>query len=325
MAAGTGGADQDGWMDLNPAQQEVVDVLGAARESWPRFEPDLRHHLRTALETATEPIIEDLGANTTLWLSKHAVNQVHGCERRYMAELDDPFEWSVPLARGTVAHKAIELSIHWRGEPVPLAMVDEALARLEEGVDGFAQWLQAISDAELAELRAEVNDRVMKFLECWPPLKREWRPVTESRLRAEFFEQRLVLAGKVDLTLGQAKGLQAGKVLVDLKTGGFSPTHRDDLRFYALIETIRLGSPPRLLASYYLDQGRFVPESVTEALLESTLARVVGAVGKIVALRDGGLEPTATASTSCRWCPALPGCETGQTWIDDAEDDSLPE
>ena len=87
-----------------------------------------------------------------------------------------------------------------------------------------------------------------------------------------------MLSGKVDLALGQAEGDLAGKVLVDLKTGGFSPVHLDDLRFYALIETVRLGTPPRRLATYYLDQGRFVPEDVTEALLRSTTARVIDGV-----------------------------------------------
>ena len=71
-----------------------------------------------------------------------------------------------------------------------------------------------------------------------------------------------MLSGKVDLTVGRADGLRAGKVLVDLKTGGFSPSHREDLRFYALVETLRLGVPPRLLATYYLDGGRLQQEAV---------------------------------------------------------------
>ena len=61
--------------------------------------------------------------------------------------------------------------------------------------------------------------------------------------------------------------MRAGKVLVDLKTGGFAPSHRDDLRFYALVETLRLGVPPRLLASYYLDGGRLQQEPVSEDTL----------------------------------------------------------
>ena len=84
------------------------------------------------------------------------------------------------------------------------------------------------------------------FLECFPPLEARWRPVTESRLRADLCDDRIVLSGKVDLTVGRADGLRAGKVLLDLKTGGFAPAHREDLRFYALLETLRTrhAAPP---------------------------------------------------------------------------------
>ena len=93
---------------------------------------------------------------------------------------------------------------------------------------------------ERAELRSDSLDAFTKFVECFPPLKPKWRPVTESRLRAELCDGRLILAGKSDLTLGAADGLRAGKVIIDFKTGGFAPVHLDDLRFYALIETLRM-------------------------------------------------------------------------------------
>ena len=68
--------------------------------------------------------------------------------------------------------------------------------------------------------------------------------------------------------------MRAGKVLIDLKTGGFSPSHLDDLRFYALVETIKLGVPPRRVATHYLDTGKLVPEDVTEATLAAAARRV---------------------------------------------------
>ena len=69
--------------------------------------------------------------------------------------------------------------------------------------------------------------------------------------------------------VSKPRGFPPGKVLLDLKTGGFGPAHRDDLRFYALVETLRLGVPPRLLATYYLDAARLQQEAVTEELLRS--------------------------------------------------------
>ena len=49
-----------------------------------------------------------------------------------------------------IAHKAIELSVHWRSEPVPLELVDEAFARLENAEDTFADWLQGLKEVERA-------------------------------------------------------------------------------------------------------------------------------------------------------------------------------
>ena len=53
---------------------------------------------------------------------------------------------------------------------------------------------------------------------------------------------------------------------IDLKTGRITPTHRDDLRFYALIETLRSRQAPRRLASYSLDAARLDDEDVTEGV-----------------------------------------------------------
>ncbi len=309
-------------VELNPAQQEVVTLLGAKPAERPVFDAGLRTELKEAVEQGLAPLTERANKiDDTIWVSKHALGQVMGCERKYLAEEEAQFEWSVPLARGSVSHKAIELSIHWRREPEPLALVDEALGRLTESDDSLGDWLQTISEAERAELRAESNDRVVKFLECFPPLKTGWRPVTESRLRYEVHDQ-FAFSGKVDLTLGHAEGTRAGKVLIDLKTGGFSPQHLEDLRFYALIETIRLGTPPRRIATYYLDQGNFVPEDVTEEVLHAAAARLIDGTTRIVEVLGAEREPNLVAGPVCRWCPVLGDCDVGKRHLEVDDEDS---
>ena len=313
-------------VELNPAQRDVLAQLGASRDERPRFDAVLRHQLRRELDDGLEPLLELIDRRPAarpgdnMFVSKHMLGRVMGCERRFVAEEAEDFAWSVPIARGTVAHKAIELSIHWRREPEPLVLVDESISRLAEGIDGLADWLQQATEVERAELRAEANDRVVKFLECFPPLKAGWRPATESRLRLEIHD-RFVLSGKVDLALGQAEGDLAGKVLIDLKTGGFAPQHLDDLRFYALLEAIRLGTPPRRLATYYLDQGRFLPEDVTEDLLFSTVARVTDGVARVLDLAAGTRSATTAPGPACRWCPVRADCDDGRRYLADEDDD----
>lgn len=296
---------------LNPAQQEVLDLLGAKPDERPTFERALRVELKAELEIALDHLADHIPDDETLYVGKRQLAQVMGCETQYMAELQDDFQWSVPLARGTIAHKAIELSVHWRGDKEPLTLVDETLAKLEVDEASLGRWLQGLDEADRAELRGEVSNRVTAFLECWPPLKTNWRPTLEASTKVEVARGRIILAGKVDLALGRATGNQAGKVLVDLKTGKFSPAHRDDLRFYALLEAIRVGTPPRLIATYYLDQGRFTPETVSVALLDSTVARVTDAVHRMVDLRYRQGAATTQTGPACHWCPNLAKCEPG--------------
>lgn len=310
----------------NPAQQAVLDQLGAGAAERPSFAPALRDELRALLEARVapiEPLLDELGATAErpLNLNKHTLTQVHGCEANLLAEEAAGFPgWTVARARGSVAHKAIELSLNVAGDTAPAELVDHALARLTEGDHFLSEWLQGIDAAERGELRAEATDRVTKFAECWPPLKVRWRPVTESALRAELLGGRVQLRGKVDLTIGRAVGNAAGKVLIDLKTGRFAPHHLDDLRFYALLETLRLGVPPRRLTTYYLDKGDFLPEAVTEALLHSTVARVGDGIVKLVELRAARREPVLRAGPTCRWCPQADACETGQAHLASYDD-----
>ena len=309
----------------SPVQERTLAILGAKGADRPDFPTDLGQRLRADLEDGLRPVLDDLGPDEYLQLSKHLMQRIHGCEVRLMVEeaADAQFVVTVPIARGTVAHKAIELGIHWRGEPLPLDLVDEAMGALANTDHWLTDFLQTCTDVERAELRATAGDRVAKFFECFPPLEAKWRPVTESSLWVNLADERIRLKGKVDLTLGQARGAQAGKVIIDLKTGGANPIHRDDLRFYALLDTIRIGVPPRLVASFYLDTGVAATEEITEAILDATVARTVDGARRLAALRAGTVEPVYRPSYGCRWCLHLAECNKGQRWLRDETDDDL--
>ena len=128
--------------------------------------------------------------------------------------------------------------------------------------------------------------------------------MTESRARVELLGGAVILSGKTDLSLGRPIGSVANKVIIDLKSGRPSTTHREDLRFYALLETIKLGVPPRQLASYYLESARAHPEDVTVALLQSALRRTVDGIIKIVELAAGGPRPRRAGRAGVPLVPA---------------------
>jgi hypothetical protein len=171
---------------------------------------------------------------------------------------------------------------------------------------------------ELAELRAAASDWVIKFEDTFPRPRRAWRPRVESPLALELCDGRIVLRGKVDLALGRAEGTRANVLIIDFKTGRMRQSHLDGLRFYALIETVRVGVPPFRLAAFGLDSGTWLAEDVDEGVLDATVRRVVDGVTKIaaVAQRDGpnGADrpPRLTPGPACRWCPAAPSCASAR-------------
>jgi hypothetical protein len=307
---------------LTPSQQAVIDLLGKGTSPRPELPDSLAGDLQDALHTELAEVVTAVPEDAPLFVSKHQLATVHSCEAHHQAGEAAGFTWSPAAARGTVAHRAIELLVNWRGEPVPGELVDSALESVVErhGNRGLQDYVAGLSDAERAELRGSVVDTVTTFLECFPPLKPQWRPVTESKVRVDLFGGRVTLQGRTDLTLGSARD----KVIIDLKSGGTAGTHREDLRFYALVDTIRLGVPPRKVATYYLDAARAHPEDVTEAVLWAALRRTADGIRAMIELRSGSRDPTRRAGPTCRWCPLLSSCDAGGRYLDRGADPDAP-
>ena len=258
-------------------------------------------------------------------LGKHTLAAVHRCERHFLAEEAEGFAWSPATAQGVVAHKAVELRIQATRPVDPGEVVAMALDRLRDDRRGPAQWLDVADEAERAELSAKAIDAVTKFDDTFPPIPTRWRPRVESRLRAHLADDRVELSGKVDLALGRASGSQARVLIVDLKTGRPAASHAADLRFYALLETLRVGVPPFRLASLYLDSGHWRQEDVDEELLWLTARRVGDALGALAGLRLGGRLPTETPGPTCSWCPVRDACEPGRAWAPPDDGERWPE
>jgi hypothetical protein len=302
-----------------PAQQDVLDLLRAKERPRPTVDAELRHHLRRTLETGLADLAQ--GLDRPLFVSKAALGRIHGCEAHHLAEEAVEFAWTVPAARGSVVHKAIELSVHRRDAPPPLALVDSALDRLADEANGLGDFLLGLDEASRAELRSQANDLVAGFVELWPPLLPAWRPRTESRLRAELCGGLVVLSGRADLTLGTPDGLTAGRLIVDLTSGRAHPAHVDDLRLYALLETLRCGVPPFRLAVYSLDAGQATVEDVDEGILEVALRRTIAGTRRLLELRLGLRTAEVTPNPACRWCPARDDCDGARQWAAGADDD----
>ena len=235
------------------------------------------------------------------------------CEEFHL--IPDDFEWRPATAKGQVAHRAIQLTLSWRGEPNPTDLVDEAMARLTDEERGIGAWIAALSPADEADLRGQSVERVTKFMESFPPLDKRSNPMTESATRWPN-EGPIILQGKVDLMIGRPAGNESRKVIIDLKTGRPSVRHRQDLGFYALVETLARSVPPRKLATFYLDAAEVQVEDVSERLLRTAVRRTLDGINAIVELQAEGRPPVRRAGVTCRWCPLAESCDEGQAFLE---------
>ncbi len=257
-----------------------------------------------------------------LRVTKHWLTVIHGCEAQFLAERDAPFAWNINTVRGTIVHKAIELLVNWKNDPSPMYIVDAAITSVVNNPrESASEFVASLTAEELAELRGNVVGSVTSFIECFPPLKPQWRPVVESPLRYALLDESIVLSARLDLVIG----LPGRKVIIDLKTGRITSNHRDDLRFYALIDTLRSRQPPRRLATYSLDAARLDAEDVSEGVLQAAVRRTADGARAMAEVVTKKRNPVKRPGPQCRWCPLFDQCDEGQrhvrlaTGIDDED------
>ena len=120
--------------------------------------------------------------------------------------------------------------------------------------------------------------------------------------------------------IGRPSGNESRKVIIDLKTGRPNVRHRQDLGFYALLETLARGVPPRKLATFYLDAAEAQAEDVSERLLRSAVRRTLDGINAIVELESEGRPPVRRAGVTCRCCPLAASCDEGQAFLNTSLD-----
>ncbi len=293
---------------LTPIQRKTLDALRRSGEPLV-FDEDLVADIRTEMRVALDYFAERLDDGQELFVTKHRIASVLDCEAHFLAP--DEFEWTPASAKGQIAHRAIQLMLGWRGEPSPTELVDEAMARLAEEDRGIGMWINTLSKGDEADARGLSTERVTKFVESFPPLDRRANPVTEAAAQWPVSGP-ILLRARVDLMIGKPAGSESRKVIIDLKTGRAGPRHRQDLGFYALVETLVRGVPPRKLATFYLDAGEAQTEDVSERLLRTAVRRTLDGINAMVELGSEQRPPVKRPGSSCRWCPLAEACDEGQ-------------
>jgi hypothetical protein len=267
----------------------------------------LRDWLEDGLAEAVAGLPEDADA---VRVNKESLNQVLVCEAHLAAHRSAPRMVTPELARGSLVDALFR---QW----VTVGAIDEpwadAVAALEvEGDrDGVVAFVSALPAARRDQLVAEVAEQAAGIARRWPVPSPSWMARTQERLEVPLCGGRIVMAGVVDLVLGGPARERASVCVVELKSGGRRIEHRGDLHFYALLETLRSGSPPFRIATYYSATGELDVEAVGEDALVGALQRVLTGAARLCRLA-AGVEPARTPNALCAWCAGLPACGPGQ-------------
>lgn len=295
---------------LTPAQRRLLEELLAVDEPRPEVDLGLAARLRELVERRAAPALDLIPDGEVLGLNKSQLAAL-ACDGRFIDMEEGEFAWAVPMVRGKLAHRAIELD--WRSHRTqdPAHLVERAWAELAEE-RGLGEFLDALEAVECGELRSAAEELLTEIRDLWPPIPSRWAPRLETPLSATFADGRIRIRGKTDLSIGSVSAEQRQQIIVDLKSGWRRPDQeRQDLRLYGLLATIKYGVAPFRLATYYVAEGAWDVEDVTPDLLEGAAQRVGDGVVRAARLRyarppDGDL--VLTTGRYCRWCGRAPTC-----------------
>ncbi|HZP89952.1 MAG TPA: PD-(D/E)XK nuclease family protein [Actinomycetota bacterium] len=297
-------------VELTPAQRRTLEGLIGAGER-PVFSHDLAQRLRDRIEEA----VRTAEPERSMWVGKSLLNDLQRCPGLFDAVRSgerEPFAFSSRFAAGRLAHKAIELEVAGREDRDPHALASAAVERLGED-EAFSAFWGELDDLRRDETLMEAAKTLELFRSTMPPLRRmrrELSPSTEWNVRVELLGGALVLSGTMDLVIGAAAPAEPGRatrLVIDLKTGKAWPEHAEDMRFYALLLTLRFGTPPYRVATLYLDSGEWQAEDVDLRMLERAAERIIEAV-RTASAADRGHPRPVRPGPYCTWCPRAATC-----------------
>jgi len=298
-------------MGLTPVQERTLVEL-MRMDPLPVFDRGLVDDLRADLERRLAPLVSGLGDGEMMWLSKGKLSDLHSrCEGLFLANHlgEGEFELGWQLALGNVTHRAIGISVNLP-QRADAELVEAAMGQIRRDDPAFDEFCRGLTEADLAALESEAVERMLLFRATFPPLQKAWSPAVEPSLKVPLAGERVVLSARPDLVLGgddPEEPMRARRLVIELKTGARRPEYDDDLRFYALVATLRLGVPPFRVATVFLDDGSWNAQPVTPDTLESAVRRVGGGAERIGAL-VGGEDPALRPGPWCGWCPRSETC-----------------
>jgi hypothetical protein len=243
-----------------------------------------------------------------------------------------PYVHAWANARGTLTHAAIELDVDGSRVSASEQVAQAAWRRLATDRAGdpssLAAWLNARDDGERTLLLEETTALLDGFREVWPHLAGTVVDVhTELRLVTELGGGAIRLQGVPDIIVAsRLRDQHARTLIVDLKTGmPRGQQDRDELRFYALLATLRDGLPPFRWATLYVTEGRIEHEDLSEGVLAAAAERVADGVrqaSRIARVELASDEERLLAGAWCSRCQRESRCPVAAARYGEAATDA---
>ena len=249
-----------------------------------------------------------------LWLNKTKVTAALGCARKHQADLGVKRSWDLRGVQSSVTHNALRLATIMEDEQDPMQLVNNAVRSILDSGGGAAEYLASATSSELMTLQLEATQAVTAYLETFPKFTSADWPVTHKTVQADFGGGAIKVTARIDLMVGNS--LEDRKVIINLKTGGPAPLHAEDLRFYALLETLRRTGAPRRVFTYYLSNGSASSEDISCDVLQAAAERVVAAVKRTLELNAGTATPETMPDDPCKWCRVQKDCGPGTLYLE---------
>ena len=300
-----GGLDLD---TLSASQRRVVMDLLEVTATRPAPDPDRPRRLRDLIEGLLAPVLEQRDVEARpIRLGKTQLDAL-ACDGRYLDQVATPFEWARPIVRGQLVHRATALDHHLGRSRGSGELMAHAWEEFTHSGDGHLAFAQTLSDLDIASLQADAATAVEEYRATFPHIPDTWRVVYEPTIVARFGAGAVTIRGKPDIVLGRVTADQRRMLLVDLKTGNRSRNDRQDMRWYALLATLKYRQAPFKVATFYIDEGSWVEETVTDDVLEAAARGVVERVIAAIRLTDDPTPVTLNAGPMCRWCGLADSC-----------------
>lgn len=283
------------------AAEGVIEQMRAQglEAAWESANPDYTWGRR--LRDQIEDGLAQLAVERNFSVTASSLRSVHGCEEAHVAR--EPFEWNTATAGRQLLPAAYDLLLAGT-EGNDAQLLGAALDERAEEPWSLGEYLSGLGPEERHAVTGEVLDEfgAARALIGRLPLAWKVRVAPDRAAKLRTLGPDVKVRAKAHLVLGPVKA-----PAVVILRHHLNPGVRDDLRFYALVQTINANLAPATVVGVGIEDGAVTAEPVTLALLEHAAGRVVDGVLRMAELIRGA-EPVLRPGPVCGWCPRRRAC-----------------